>query len=81
MNWDAVSAIGQFAGALAVVVTLIYLGIQIRQNSQGLKHNARATEVAAYQDMVGRIAALNIARLTNPELEALLFKHGEPPSN
>jgi len=31
MNWEALAAIGQIVSALAVVVTLIYLAIQIRQ--------------------------------------------------
>jgi hypothetical protein len=36
MNWDALSAIGEIVGALAVVVTLLYLSRQIRQaNRQG----------------------------------------------
>ena len=35
MNWDAIGAIGDIVGALAVVVSLVYLAIQIRaQNSQ-----------------------------------------------
>lgn len=36
MNWDAIGAIGEIIGALAVVVTLIYLSRQIRHaNQQG----------------------------------------------
>jgi hypothetical protein len=30
VNWDAISAIGQLAGAIAVVVTVGYLAVQIR---------------------------------------------------
>ena len=30
MNWDAVGAIGETIGALAVVITLAYLAVQIR---------------------------------------------------
>jgi len=33
VNWDAVGAIGEVAGAVAVVATLFYLAAQIRQNS------------------------------------------------
>ena len=33
MNWDAVGAIAELAGAIAVVATLIYLTVQVRQNS------------------------------------------------
>ena len=33
MNWEAVSALGQIIGALAVLITLIYLAIQLKQNT------------------------------------------------
>jgi hypothetical protein len=39
VNWDAISAIGQLVGALAVVISLIYLG-------NGVRSNARATRLA-----------------------------------
>lgn len=34
MNWDAIGAVGEIAGAAAVVVTLFYLARQIRQNTR-----------------------------------------------
>jgi hypothetical protein len=33
MNWDAIGAVGEIVGAIAVLATLIYLAIQIRQSS------------------------------------------------
>ncbi len=33
MNWEAISAIGQLVGALAVVISLIYLANQVRSNA------------------------------------------------
>jgi len=33
MNWDAIGAIGENIGALAVVISVIYLGIQIRKQT------------------------------------------------
>ena len=33
MNWDAISAIAELLGALAVIVTLIYLAVQLRQQN------------------------------------------------
>ena len=33
MNWDAVGAIGEIIGAVAVVATLYYLALQIRENT------------------------------------------------
>lgn len=35
MNWDAIGAVGEIIGALAVVASLVYLAVQIRsQNTQ-----------------------------------------------
>jgi len=34
MNWEAIAAIGQMLGSIAVFVTLAYLGVQIRHTSQ-----------------------------------------------
>ena len=35
MNWDAIGAVGETVGAIAVVVSLLYLAVQIRtQNAQ-----------------------------------------------
>ncbi len=37
MNWDAIGSIGEIVGALGVIISLIYLATQIRQNSAWLK--------------------------------------------
>jgi hypothetical protein len=37
MNWEALGAVGEIVGAVAVVVTLVYLALQIRQNSRLIK--------------------------------------------
>jgi hypothetical protein len=33
MNWDAVGAIAEVVGAAGVLITLVYLAVQIRHNS------------------------------------------------
>jgi hypothetical protein len=37
MNWDAVGAVGEIIGATAVLLSVLYLGFQIRQNTKSLK--------------------------------------------
>ena len=37
MNWEAVAAIGQIVGVVMVGITLIYLALQLRQNTSSLK--------------------------------------------
>ena len=36
MNWEAIGATGEVVGAVAVFATLVYLAIQIRQNTASL---------------------------------------------
>jgi len=33
MNWEAIGAIGEIVGAAGVIITLVYLSVQIRQNT------------------------------------------------
>lgn len=40
MNWDAIGAIGEILGASAVVVSILYLSIQIRSNTRATKASA-----------------------------------------
>ncbi len=41
MDWDAIAAISEFIGTAAVVVSLIYVGIQIRQSTAVARSTAR----------------------------------------
>lgn len=59
MNWEALGAIGEIVGAMGVVATLIYLSIQIRQNTQQQKKNELAAQAAAVN---GSAEALRDAR-------------------
>lgn len=55
MNWDAIGAVGEIIGAVAVIATLIYLSIQVRQ---GINSVQGATELDAskqWADLHGRI--------------------------
>ena len=37
MNWDAIGAIGEILGAVAVVISIGYLSVQIRSNTRAMK--------------------------------------------
>ena len=67
MNWDAVGAIGQVVGAVLVGVTLIYLALQLRQNTSALKSS---TFVAISTSMGSTMEVLAI----HPDLSLLLIK-------
>ena len=40
MDWNAIGAIGEIIGALAVFLTLVYLALQIRQNTKAIQASA-----------------------------------------
>src|SRR2546430_3344065 len=44
MNWEAISALGQIVGAIAVVISVVYLATQVRGN-------ARQTRLASMRSM------------------------------
>jgi heme/copper-type cytochrome/quinol oxidase subunit 1 len=37
MNWEAVSAVGQIIGAIAVVISVVYLAVQVRSNARQMR--------------------------------------------
>ena len=41
MNWEAIGAIGEIVGAVAVVLSLVYLAAQIRQNTKQVEEQCR----------------------------------------
>jgi hypothetical protein len=46
MNWDAIGAISETVGAIAVVVSLVYLAVQIKKNTNLAKSEYHTTSVA-----------------------------------
>ena len=64
MNWEAISAIGQLVGALAVVISLIYLATEVRSN-------ARATRQAAMRSTVDSLNRFALQITGNADLAEL----------
>lgn len=49
MNWDAIGAVGEFIGAMAVVASLIYLAIQVRQSKASGEREAAFEMIRSFQ--------------------------------
>lgn len=47
MNWEAIAAVGEMIGATAVVVSLVYLAVQIRQNTRQVQEQTRSHHLAS----------------------------------
>ena len=57
MNWEAVGAVAEMIGGIAVLVTLIYLALQLRQNSDLLEQNTRIARQAILRSQTDRYIA------------------------
>jgi len=56
MNWDAIGATGEWAGAIAVVATLGYLAVQIRQNASSMRSSAELEASRQFTALVTRVS-------------------------
>ena len=52
MNWEAIGATGEILGALAVVLTLIYLAVQVRHARDATMDQNRLTRSTAVREIV-----------------------------
>ena len=76
MNWDAIGAIGETLGAIGVIVTLVYLAVQLKQNTKALRSNSwQAIQEAEqrFDDLFSRDPAIGDlwVRASNGGLECL----------
>lgn len=74
MNWDAISAIGDMIAAIAVVISLIYLAIQVRQNTRQISRSIKTAQLSAFERNVESGNRTREFLLVNPELFALYRK-------
>ena len=72
MNWESIGAAGEIIGALAVVATLFYLSIQIRQNTLSVR-------ASSFQAGVDSINAINTLVAGSQENARLLRLGMEDP--
>ena len=61
MNWDALAAVAESVGAVGVIVTLLYLSLQVRGNT-------RALRVGTYDSFVAQFRDWNASFRSDPEL-------------
>jgi hypothetical protein len=67
MNWEAIGAVGEVLGAIGVILTLVYLAVQIRQNTAMMT----AQTVQASVDATQRVL---LFRAEHAEVRAVLRK-------
>lgn len=74
MNWDAIGAIGEIIGAVAVVITLFFLVIQLRQSTRAMEESNRLERVAAMDRHAESVSYWRGAIAGNRELAEIWLK-------
>jgi hypothetical protein len=67
MNWDAIGAVGEIVGAIAVVATLIYLASQVRYAKAAASDANRLERASGVREMI-------MEYIRNPDLRTPLVK-------
>ena len=67
MNWEMISAIGQMLGAIGVIISIVYLAAQIRNQS-------KESQRAAMNVLTTHWSDLNRTLVENPEIAVLWLR-------
>ena len=74
MNILELGAIGELLGGLAVIGSLIYVGIQVR-------HNARSVEAATHVQMLQATSAMNVMVVGHDDVADLVRRGQDDPAS
>ncbi len=67
MNWEAIGAVGEIVGAVAVVLTLVYLAVQLRQNTA-------AVSTSTYESVTSGFNSVNEVVVGDAEVADIFYR-------
>lgn len=67
MSWEAIGAVGELLGAVGVIASLIYLAIQIRQNTESVR-------AMSHHGIADQFQRTGLAVLEDPQLIELCLR-------
>src|SRR5262249_25285125 len=73
MSWEAIGAVSEAIGTLTVAITLVFLIIQVRQNSRAVNASITNGNIAAFNHLNSMLAA-------DPRLAGILDRGSVDPT-
>jgi len=73
MNWEAVGAIAEALGVIAIFVSLVYMAVQIRQNTREVSRSIDANRLAALERNIDASSHIRELLVLHPEVAQLLL--------
>lgn len=80
MNWEAIGTVAEVVGAAAVVVSLVYLAVQIRQNTRQVEEQSRAQRFSALGILFDNWRNFRTSIATNPAVASIWRRGNEDPN-
>jgi hypothetical protein len=74
MDWDAIGAVGEILGALAVVATLFYLSFQMKQNSASLDRANDYAQASSIHESNALFTQVFSPIIQDPQMAAIYVK-------
>lgn len=74
MDIMELGALGELLGAVGVMATLIYLAVQIKQNTQAMKENRKLALAQTYQMRADALQSMLVCAATSQTIGPLLVK-------
>lgn len=79
MSWQDLGSIGELISAVAVVVSLVYLAFQIRQNTRQIDENTKAAQAAAFDSSIAHTFMARQAIIENEALARIYLEGSNHP--
>ncbi len=81
MSWQDLGSIGEFVSAIAVVISLVYLAFQIRQNTSQIDQNTKAVQASALDSGIGHAMDTRRDIFVSEEVSAIFLTGSADPES
>ncbi len=81
MSWQDLGSIGEMISAIAVVLSLIYLAFQIRQNTSQIDQNTEAARATAFDSSIGHTMDARQAIFENEDVARIYHEGSIDPDS
>ena len=73
MNWEAVGAIAESVGVIAIFLSLVYVAVQIRQNTRQYSRSVEANQLSAFERNIEAANHIRELLILHPNLTQLML--------
>jgi len=81
LSWQDLGSIGELVSAVAVVISLVYLAFQIRQNTRQIEENTKAAQATAFDSSINHTFNARAVIIENEDLARIYLEGSNAPES